>query len=231
MTNTAIAETSAVAGALQARRSIRAFTDREVTPDQIEAILSAALRAPSGGNLQPWHIHVATGPALDRLQQHIKAEMAAGREEKADHATYPAPLWDPYRTRRFENGEALYQTIAIDRADKPARLAQLAKNFELFGAPVGLFFAIDRGMGAAQWIDLGMLMQSVMLMATDLGLSTCPQAAWANWPDSLSALLDLPDEMVVVAGMALGYEDIDHPINTLRTPRQSFDEAVTIHRD
>lgn len=222
---------SPVATALHARRSVRAFTDRQVTPAQLEAILSPALRAPSGGNLQPWHIHVATGPALDRLRLHIQGEMAAGREEQAGHAVYPASLWDPYRTRRFENGEALYQTIAIDRADKPARLAQLAKNFQLFGAPVGLFFAIDRRMGASQWMDLGILMQSVMLAATDLGLATCPQAAWANWPESLSTLLGVPDEMVVVAGMALGYEDVDHPINTLRTPRQSFDEAVTIHRD
>ncbi|WP_144097588.1 nitroreductase [Croceicoccus sediminis] len=218
-----------VEAAVRARRSIRAFTAEPVPDATLEAILSAALCAPSGGNLQPWHIHVVRGDTLDRLKSAMRLAHEAGESEVPEHAIYPESLWDPYRTRRFQNGEDLYRTIGVERTDKAARLKQLSQNFQFFGAPVGLFFTIDRRMGAAQWMDLGIVMQTVMLLAVEHGLGTCPQAAWALWPDTLRRTLNLDADMMVVAGMALGHEDKAHAINTLRTTRQSADEAVTWH--
>ncbi|MBY8824311.1 nitroreductase [Sphingomonas colocasiae] len=218
-----------VAAAAVARRSVRAFTAEPVPGEAIEAILAAALRAPSGGNLQPWHIHVVRGGALARLTAAMRLAQEAGEQEVPNHPVYPEGLWEPYRSRRFENGEDLYRTIGIERSDKAGRLRQLAQNYQLFGAPAGLFFAIDRRMGRAQWIDLGMVMQTVMLVALEHGLATCPQAAWALWPDTLGELLGLDEHMMIAAGMALGHEDTAHPINTLRTTRQSLDEGVTWH--
>lgn len=218
-----------VSDAALSRRSVRAFTAEPVPDAALEAVLGAALRAPSGGNLQPWHIHVVRGQALDALRSTMRSAHEAGRHEEPNHAVYPEGLWEPYRSRRFENGEDLYRTIGVDRADKEGRLRQLAQNFQLFGAPVGLFFTIDQRMGQAQWLDLGMIMQTVMLVSVEQGLATCPQAAWALWPDTLRELLGLDEHMIVTAGMALGYEDRDHPINGLRTTRQSLAEGVTWH--
>lgn len=222
--------TMSVAQAVASRRSVRAFTDAPVPDDVLRHVLEGGLKAPSGGNLQPWHIHVLGGPALARVTARLAVAGASGVREDPAHAVYPASLWDPYRSRRFDNGEDLYATIGIPREDRPARFAQLAKNFQFFGAPVGLFFTIDHRMGEAQWVDVGIAMQTVMLLATEQGLSTCPQAAWASWPATLTDALGLHENEHVVAGMALGYEDTTHPINELRSTRQSFDQGVTIHR-
>lgn len=222
------APVGSVAAAVHARRSVRAFTDEQVPLETLAGLLGEALRAPSGGNLQPWHIHALTGPALERLKARMRAHAMNRTSETASHEVYPPSLWDPYRSRRFENGEDLYKTIGVTREDRPGRFTQLAKNFQFFGAPVGLFFSIDRRMGPAQWIDLGIVMQTVMLLATDGGLATCPQAAWAAWPTTLRDVLGLDESRTVVAGMALGYEDIEHPINELRATRQDFAEGVTI---
>jgi len=219
-----------VTDALRMRRSVRSFTAEPVPDAVLETLLSTALLSPSGGNLQPWHVHAVAGAPLERLKQRMRDNAESGLIEAPGHDVYPPSLWDPYRSRRYENGEMMYATIGVGRDNRPARLQQLAENYQLFGAPVGLFFAIERRMKESQWADLGILMQSVMLLAVEQGLATCPQAAWVNWPDTLRELLALPDAMIVVAGMALGYEDIDHPINSLRTTRQSLAEGVTFHR-
>ena len=124
---------------------------------------------------------------------------------------------------RSQAGEDLYGTIGIPREDKPARLRQLAKNGELFGAPIGIFFCLDRKLGPPQWADVGMYMQNVMLLAAERGLDTCPQEYWSRYPQTLARVLDLPGELMVFAGMALGFRDADHPINGLRTPRDPFE--------
>jgi nitroreductase len=214
---------------LLGRRAVRAFTDDPVPDEVLRQLLSDALQAPSGGNLQPWHIHVVRGAARQQLVTAIREKAAAGMHEEPAYAIYPPSLWEPYRSRRFENGEDLYRSIGIERHDKSLRFEQLAKNFEFFGAPVGLFFTIDQRMTLAQWIDLGIVIQTVMLLAQEQGLATCPQVAWAAWPATLAAVLGLHEHETVVAGMALGYADTSHPINTLRSTRQSFDEAVTVH--
>jgi nitroreductase len=143
--------------------------------------------------------------------------------EEPEYDVYPPNLWEPFRTRRFQNGEDLYATIGIPREDRPARLRQLARNGEFFGAPVGLFFCLDRKLGPPQWADLGMYMQSVMLLAVERGLDTCPQEYWARYPKTVAAFLGLPDDHMVFSGMALGYRDPGHPINTLMARRDSFE--------
>jgi nitroreductase len=219
-----------VGSAVRLRRSVRAFRQAAVPEALLDHILTLALRAPSGGNLQPWRIHVVTGVSLARLTDRVVDQQRAGQQEAPSHAIYPGNLWEPYRTRRFEVGEDLYRTIGIERADRAGRLAQVEQNFRFFGAPVGLFFTIDRRMVAAQWIDLGMIMQTVMLLAVEGGLATCPQAAWALWPDTLRDELELDETMMVAAGMALGYEDSDHPINALQTSRQEGQHVFRHHR-
>lgn len=214
-----------VSDACQTRISIRQFLDRPVPADLVREILELAHRgSPSGGNLQPWRVHALTGEPLAAL----KAGMAGRRPETPEYAVYPPDLWDPYRRTRFECGEDLYATIGIPREDKPARFAQLARNGLLFDAPVGLFFSIDRGMGPPQWGDVGMYMQTVMLLAVERGLDTCAQEYWANYPQTVGAALNLPPELMLFSGMALGYRDPQAPINALRTRREPFAAYATM---
>jgi nitroreductase len=183
-------------------------------------ILVRAAQAPSGGNLQPWRVYGLAGEPLAALKAAVAANPFG---EAAEYDVYPPNLWEPFRTRRFQNGEDLYATIGIPREDKPARLRQLTKNGELFGAPVGLFFCLDRKLGPPQWADVGMFMQNVMLLALERGLDTCPQEYWARYPQAVAAAVGLPDDHMLFSGMALGFRDAEHPINTLRSSRDGFE--------
>jgi nitroreductase len=217
-----------VSEALDSRMSCRAFLTKPVQPELIKQILEAAKRAPSGGNLQPWHVYVLAGATLDEFRAIIRDKLALHpRGEGAEYDVYPKNLTDPYLARRFKCGEDMYATIDVPREDKPARLRQFAKNYELFDAPVGMFFAIDRQMGFGQWADLGMFMQSVMLLAREYGLHTCAQEAWATWHKSLGDFLRMPPNLMFFSGMALGYRDENAPINRLRTERAPLDEFAT----
>ena len=216
-----------VAEAVDKRISVRAFRPDPVSGEIVRAILQAAHRAPSGGNLQPWRVYAIAGEPLAALKKTAVAKMAYGGEEP-EYDVYPQNLWEPLRTRRYECGEDLYATIGIPREDKPARLRQLARNSELFGAPVGLFFTLDRKVGPPQWADCGMFMQTIMLLAVEHGLDTCAQEFWARLPQTVGAALDLPEHEMLFSGMALGWRDEAAPINTLRTRRDPFDAFATM---
>ncbi|MDR3508350.1 MAG: nitroreductase [Caulobacteraceae bacterium] len=211
-----------VSQAVDQRISVRAFKPDPVSGAVVREILEVAARAPSGGNLQPWRVHALAGEPLARLKAAAMQKMAAGGEEP-EYDVYPPNLWDPFRTRRFVCGEDLYATLGIAREDKAARLRQLAKNVEFFGAPVGLFFTLDRKLGPPQWADLGMFMQTVMLLAVERGLDTCAQEFWARLPQTVAGFIDLPRDHMLFSGMALGHRDETAPINTLRTRREPLE--------
>ena len=214
------AERNSVTDAISSRRSVRAFLPRPVPRPLIEEMLATAARAPSGGNLQPWRVDVLAGAALDALV----AEARSSTPGEMELEVYPSPLPEPYRTRRYESGEALYQSIGIGRDDRPARLAQFARNFEAFGAPVLLLFSIERIFDRPQWAHLGMFIQNVMLLAGERGLATCPQEAWAAVHGVVAKHIELPAERIFYCGMALGYADEEAPINQLRTGREGVEE-------
>ncbi|HEX6376754.1 MAG TPA: nitroreductase [Allosphingosinicella sp.] len=218
-------ERNSVTETVLARRSTRAFLPRPVERATIERLLELAARAPSGGNLQPWHVDVLTGAPLEALKGAVRASLAAQPGgEGLEFAIYPSPLPEPWRSRRFASGEALYAAIAIPRDDRAARLAQFARNYDLFGAPVALFFSIGRLFDRPQWAHLGMFMQNLMLLAAERGLATCPQEAWAAVHRTVAEHLALPAERILYGGMALGYADPEAPINRLRTERAPVGE-------
>ncbi|MFZ5718441.1 MAG: nitroreductase [Pseudomonadota bacterium] len=209
-----------VSEAVARRYSARAFKDQPVSREVVADILERAARAPSGGNLQPWRVYALAGEPLAAF----KAQVAANpMGEPMEYDVYPPNLWEPFRTRRFENGEQLYASIGVPREDKAGRLRWFARNAEFFGAPVGLFFCIDRKVGPPQWADLGMFMQNVMLLAVERGLDTCAQEFWARYPLSVARAVGLPEDHMVFSGMALGYADPDHPINKWRSTRDPVD--------
>lgn len=215
-----------VTEAVAARRTTRAFLDNPVDDDTIVDLLTRAARAPSGGNLQPWRIYVVGGAAMPAFLDFI-----GEREiEPPGYDIYPADLWEPYRTNRFAVGEQMYATLGIAREDKAARLARLAENFRFFGAPAAIFCFVDRGMGPPQWSDLGMFLQTFMLLATEAGLATCPQEAWATWSGAVQEFVGAPDDEMLFCGVAIGHADPDAPVNGLVSERMPFEQWGTIVR-
>jgi nitroreductase len=217
-----------VSEALDTRLTVRAFTNKPVPTETIRQILETAKRAPSGGNLQPWHVWVLTGDEMARFKTQLREKLSVTpRGEGTEYNIYPAELKDPYKSRRFKVGEDMYAAINVTREDKMGRLMQFARNFEFFGAPTAMFFAIDRQMQEGQWADLGMFMQSIMLLAREHGLHTAAQEAWAIWHKTLGEYLSIPPEQMLFCGMAIGYADETAPINKLRTDRAPLAEFVT----
>jgi nitroreductase len=221
---------STVTEAMRSRHTCRAFIDRPVDPDLIYELLDSARLAPSGGNLQPWMVHVMSGDSLARFRAMMAPkirEFPLGRT--AEYNVYPPNLLEPYRSRRFKVGEDMYALIGIGRDNRPARVGQFGRNYDFFGAPVGMFFFLDRCMGPPQWSDLGMFIQSLMLLARERGLETCAQEAWAAWHQDVSQFLGTPEELMLFCGLALGYGDPAAPINRLRSDRAAVNEFATFH--
>jgi nitroreductase len=212
-----------VTDAVLARRSIRQFTDEPVPSGTIRELLELAARAPSGGNVQPWRIHVVNDAAMARFRTFIGDRSASAGE----YEIYPPSLWEPYRTNRFTVGEQMYATIGVGRDDKAGRLRQFAKNQDFFGAPAALFCFIDRRMGPPQWSDLGMFLQTFMLLAQEAGIDTCPQEFWSVHHESVREFVGAPEEELLFCGMAIGHADEDAAINSLRTERMPVDEWAT----
>ncbi len=217
-----------VSEAIATRISCRQFLDKGVARETLEKIITQARRAPSGGNLQPWHVHVLGRSAMRELSQIILEKMQSGIQgEKSEYNIYPPKLKEPYRTRRYRVGEQLYALLDIPREDKVGRLKQFAANYQFFGAPGAMFFSIDRAMGEGQWSDLGMFIQTIMLLAREYDLHTCGQEAWAAWTPSVREYLNLPESDMFFCGMALGYMDEAHRVNRLRTERAELSEFTT----
>jgi nitroreductase len=218
-----------VTQAVAARRSVRGFHDRPVPPELLREIVVKAARAPSGGNLQPWHIDVVTGDSLARIVAAVGDKLARSEAETPAYAIYPPELDMPYRGRRFGIGEAMYREIGIPREDRAARRLWFARNFRFFDAPAALFCTVERRMGPPQWSDLGMYLQTVMLLAVEAGLATCPQECWAMYPETVMRELGTPPERMLFCGMAIGYEDAEEAANRLRSERAPEDEWLTVH--
>lgn len=219
-----------VSEAILSRKSVRAFKSVPVPRETVERILTLASRAPSGGNLQPWHVYAVLGKARDELV----ARVAEARKTHlmgmppSEYDIYPPNLFEPYRTRRFRLGEAMYATVGIPREDKRARLAFFARNWEFFGAPQGFIFTIDRRMQQGQWADLGMVMENIMLLAREEGLSTCPQESWSQFHPVVRDCLSIPENEMIFCGMAIGYADESAPVNSLESDRAPLEEWATI---
>ena len=219
------------------RRSARAFLNRPVPAGLIREIIEVARRTASSSNMQPWRLSVMAGADLDRLRAAVRQSLAANpAAEGSEYKIYAANLKDPYSRRRIKCAEDLYATIGIARENKMARLMQFAQNFNFYGAPVGMILSIDRSMEPGQRADVGMFLQSILLLAHERGLSACPQAAWAAMHKTVRAHLALPEEWMVFCGISLGYADPSQPINGLVTERaaladiaelRGFDEART----
>ena len=216
---------STVSEAIDTRLTCRAFTNELPNRNIITSIIERAKRAPSGGNLQPWRMWVVSGQPLEEFKKDIAEKIKDNpMGEGSEYNIYPPNLKEPYESRRREVGRSMYEVLNIPKEDKAGRMKQFMRNFEFFGAPIALFFAIDREMQEGQWSDLGMFIQSIMLLAREEGLHTAPQEAWAIWYKSVNKFLDIPEELMLFCGLGIGFAAENDPINTFRSKREDIDD-------
>jgi nitroreductase len=216
--------------AVTSRRAVRKFTDQPVPGDVLERVLSAAAWSPSGSNLQPWHGYVLTGEPLAELKRRAGERAAAGEPwDEPEYQMYPPDLPSPYRERRSDFGAKRYGALGISRDDWDARRRAATDNWECFGAPAALFCYLDRDMGRPQWSDIGMYLQTVMLLLRAEGLHSCAQMAWSVYHRTVAEILSPPDTLMLYCGMSIGYEDVT--VDQARVGRAPLRETVTFLGD
>ncbi|WP_102830316.1 nitroreductase [Bartonella bovis] len=208
------------------RKSIRAFTNQPVEQETIKKILKLAARAPSGANLQPWQVIVITGDMLKKVGEELSRLVLSGVKGEREYHYYPRQWREPYLSRRRKVGLDLYKSLEIQKGEQEKMLRQHARNFSFFDAPVGLLFTMDQDMEIGSWLDLGMFMQTIMLVARGFGLDTCSQAAFADYHQQICTLLSVPSERRLICGMALGYRDVNAPENNFETEREPIENFV-----
>jgi nitroreductase len=207
--------------AVNSRIACRQFIDKPVDPGTVRDLVRSAARAASSLNLQPWNVYVVTGDPLREIVRRV-AEAIAHKDWRTFETEYPEspqPLWEPYHSRCFDFGSQLYGALGIEREDAKGRLEQIKRNFIFFNAPVGAFITIDRRLGPGQWADLGGYVSTLAVLARGHGLDTCPQVLWIRMHEIVRASLGIPSEQMLYCGMAIGYGDRGHLINSFRTRR------------
>ena len=216
-----------VSEAVATRRSVRDFLPDPVPLETIREILTKAQRSPSGGNTQPWNAVVLTGEPLADLTAKIKAKaQSAPMGEGMEYAIYPADLEGRYEQQRRAVGQAMFDALGIGREDGAGRVRQMMRNWDSFGAPVQLFTYTRKYMGPPQWSDMGMWLQTVMLLLREEGLDSCAQEIWAMYGTTMRTLLNIDDEHIFFCGMAIGYRDAEAAVNNFTVPRVEIDQAI-----
>jgi len=224
-----IEKTQSVTDALNSRITVRHFLNKPVPDDVLRRLFTTALRSPSGGNLQPWKVHVLRGAALKALTEDGVKRAQSGVQETPTYAAYPSPLWEPQRSWRYKLGEDMYGCLGIEKDNKLGRLMWLMQNIKFFEAPVGVIITGHKKLEMPQHLDIGIYLQSVMLLAREEGLHTAPQGWWRHWPDLLSDHLTIDEDEEVLVGCSLGYGDPDHKVNGLYADRATLDDVTKFY--
>ena len=211
--------------AVKSRRAVRGFKNDPVPREVLERVLFAAAWSPSGSNIQPWNTYVLTGPRLGELKTRAVEHVSHGDPwDERQYEMYPSELQSPYKERRSSFGKERYSALGIAREDWEARQRAAIANWNCFGAPAALFCYIDRTLGRPQWADVGMYLQTIMLLLRAEGLHSCPQMAWSQVRKTVSEILSPPDGLILFCGMSIGYED--PAVNYIRTGRAPLEETV-----
>jgi nitroreductase len=213
-----------VSEAVATRRSIRAFTDKPIDFETIRRVLDRARMAPSGCNFQPWRATVLTGAPLKALQ----GKLLAGEPQDPIEYSFSEPNASPLHLARLQNlGACMYGAMGIGRGDKEERDDFAHANLVSFGAPVLLLCHFERFMGPPQWSDVGMWLQTIMLLLREEGLDSCPQEWMSLYARLIKREIGVSDEeQILFCGIAIGHRDPDAPVNTFERPRVPLDEQV-----
>src|SRR5580704_8323603 len=212
---------TAVDDAIRSRKSVRAFLPTPIARSSVEELLTVASRSASGSNIQPWRIRVIAGEPKNRLTAAILDAVARDGFEpyQREWNYYPVQWREPFLGRRRKIGWDLYSLLGVAKGDFEGTQQARLRNYEFFGAPVGMIFTLDEDLEIGSWLDLGIFLGAIMIAARGRGLDTCPQAAFADFHRIIRPLLNIPDKEVIICGMALGHIDPGARINALETVR------------
>ena len=214
-----------VSRALQERTSIRAFLDKPVPDHVLKRIFGLSQMSPSNCNVQPWQVYVVSGKEQEALKEKLVAEVKKGHPPNPDF-NWEIKYEGVHRDRQFGAAFALYGSMGIERQDKEGRMKAMLRNWEFFGAPHTVFFTMAKYMNIMGAVDLGIYAQSLALLMTDEGISSCMQGALGQYPDPIREHLNIPGDIGILFGMSFGYADPSEPVNTTRTDRVPLDAAV-----
>ena len=180
--------------------------------------------------IQPWHVYLVQNTKLDQLKATMKTRSTVPPNfDTPPYAIYPEPLSEPYDSRRNQCGERQYGALNIDRDDHEGRLRYVYNNHQCFGAPAVMFLYIDKDSGPSQWADMGIYLQSVMLLLTEAGIDCCAQISWNIFHKTVRDVLEAPEQLTLYCGLSIGYKDPDAAVNTVRADRASKKELLTIY--
>ncbi len=212
---------------IRQRYSVRGFRADPVPEAIIREVIDVARLAPSASNTQPWHVAVVSGDARRRLEAAIFEEIDAG---KAPYPGFPpggAGLQGDYKRRQYECAFGYYGTMGVARDDLDARRALGLKNWQFFGAPHAAFLSMPGTMNRGNALDVGIFMQSIMLLFAERGIGCCPQGALAHYPDPVRAVARVPEGNIILCGLSFGYEAPGERINQVRMPREALDTVAS----
>ena len=212
--------------AIQGRQSIRSYKDKPVSREILEKILDISRFAPSGGNTQPWKIYVLNQDLMKELESLVISNLDNGISETPNFNIYPQPMSDHLKSRVKECGRLMYEAIEIDKDDVEGRLNQLKQNFSFFGAPVGMFVTVEKEVDLNGWGHVGHFIQNICLSSMEFGLGTCLQESWSMYPETVKKIINFSDSEILWCGIALGYPNEEHAINSYRTPREDLKNFV-----
>src|SRR4051812_10010890 len=217
--------------AIRSRKSVRAFLSTPVERSIVEELLAVASRSPSGSNIQPWRVRVVAGEVKDRLTRAILDAVARDGfgPYQREWNYYPVNWREPFLGRRRKIGWGMYGLLGVGKGDREGTHQARLRNYEFFGAPVGMIFTLDEDLEIGSWLDLGIMLGAIMVAARGRGLDTCPQAAFADFHAIIRPQLGIPDHEIVICGLALGHADPDAPVNALQTERAAVAEFTTFH--
>lgn len=215
--------------AIATRKSVRAFLPTPVERATVEELLALASRSPSGSNIQPWKVRVVTGEVRAQLSSLILEAIARDGLEKyrREWNYYPVQWREPFLSRRRKIGWDMYGLLGVTKGDFEGTQQARLRNYEFFGAPVGMIFTLDEDLEIGSWLDLGIFIGTVAIAARARGLHSCPQAAFADFHSIIRPLLGIHPNEVVICGLALGHADANAPVNTLVTERAAVTEFAT----
>lgn len=223
-----MAGAEAVEQAILKRRAVRAFLPDPVDPTLVRRLIELAARAPSGTNMQPWKLRVVGPQSRARLETALLAALEAGERPGAEeYRYYPERFREPYLSRRRKVGWDLYGLLGVAKGDTAGMLRQTAANLRFFDAPVALMLTIDRDLEIGSWLDLGMFIENLLIAAQGHGLDSCPQAIFAQFHPIVRRELAIPEDEIVVCGIAIGKADPDAPANRLVPEREPIERFTT----
>lgn len=214
-----------VSDALRKRVSIRAFLDKPVPEEIMKKIFSDAQLSPSNCNVQPWQVYVVSGAKKNEIKDKMVAAVMSGQAPNPDF-DWKVKYEGVHRDRQFGSAHALYSSMGIERSDKEGRMLAMLRNWTFFDAPHAAFFTMDKYLNIMGAVDIGIYAQTLTLLMTENGISSCMQGALGQYPDPVRDALGLPDERGILFGMSFGYADENAPVNRTRTEREPVENSV-----